>query len=104
MAQPPGKANTRPHAAFEFGSSFSISVPQRIMAILYSDPIAAGLARGGEIRFDAESGLSELLRLASGMGYRLRCGRRQSTGGLVRRKQQDDSLDGSITSPPPWQA
>lgn len=37
-----------------------ISVPRRIMAILYSDPIAAGLARGGEIRFDPESGLNEL--------------------------------------------
>jgi hypothetical protein len=30
------------------------------MAILYSDPIAAGLARGGEVRFDPESGLNEL--------------------------------------------
>ena len=37
-----------------------ISVPQRIMAIVYSDPIAAGLARGGEIRFDPECGLNEL--------------------------------------------
>jgi hypothetical protein len=30
------------------------------MAILYADPIAAGLARGGEIRFEPESGLNEL--------------------------------------------
>ena len=37
-----------------------VSVPARIMAILYSDPVAAGLARSGEIRFDFESGLNEL--------------------------------------------
>jgi hypothetical protein len=37
-----------------------VSVPARIMAILYADPIAAGLARGGEIRFEPESGLQEL--------------------------------------------
>jgi hypothetical protein len=30
------------------------------MAVLHADPIAAGLARGGEIRFDTESGLNEL--------------------------------------------
>ena len=30
------------------------------MPILFADPIAAGLARGGEIRFEPESGLSEL--------------------------------------------
>ena len=30
------------------------------MEILYADPIAAGLARSGEIRFDRESGLNEL--------------------------------------------
>lgn len=30
------------------------------MEILYADPIAAGLARSGEIRFDPESGLNEL--------------------------------------------
>jgi hypothetical protein len=30
------------------------------MAILYADPIAAGLARGGELRFEPESGLAEL--------------------------------------------
>ncbi len=37
-----------------------VSVPARIVAILYADPIAAGLARSGEIRFEAESGLNEL--------------------------------------------
>ena len=30
------------------------------MAILYADSIAAGLPRSGEIRFEPESGLSEL--------------------------------------------
>jgi hypothetical protein len=30
------------------------------MRILYGDVIANGLARGGEIRFDPESGLDEL--------------------------------------------
>jgi hypothetical protein len=34
--------------------------PDWIMAILYADPIAAGLARSGEIRFEPESGLNEL--------------------------------------------
>jgi hypothetical protein len=37
-----------------------VSVPAWIMAIVYADPIAAGLARSGEIRFDRESGLKEL--------------------------------------------
>ncbi|MBV9125915.1 MAG: hypothetical protein JO112_21400 [Planctomycetes bacterium] len=37
-----------------------IAVPAWIMAILYADPIAAGLARSGEIRFELESGLAEL--------------------------------------------
>ena len=37
-----------------------VSVPPTIMAILYADPIAAGLARSGEIRFDPGSGLEEL--------------------------------------------
>lgn len=37
-----------------------VLVPAWIMAILYADPIAAGLARGGEIRFEPESGLTEL--------------------------------------------
>jgi hypothetical protein len=35
-------------------------VPAWIMAILYADPIAAGLARGSEIRFEPVSGLNEL--------------------------------------------
>ncbi len=30
------------------------------MDILFADPIAAGLARSGEILFDPESGLNEL--------------------------------------------
>jgi hypothetical protein len=34
-----------------------VSVPEWIMAILYADPIATGLARGGEIRFEPECGL-----------------------------------------------
>ena len=38
-----------------------IAVPAWIMMILDSDPIASGLARGGEIRFEPESGLDELL-------------------------------------------
>jgi hypothetical protein len=37
-----------------------VSVPVRIMAVLYADPIAAGLTRSGEIRFERESGLTEL--------------------------------------------
>jgi hypothetical protein len=37
-----------------------VSVPAWIMAILYADPLAAGLARSGEIRFEPESGLNEL--------------------------------------------
>ncbi|HEX7446781.1 MAG TPA: hypothetical protein VF306_04505 [Pirellulales bacterium] len=37
-----------------------VIVPAWIMAIVYTDPIAAGLARSGEIRFDPESGLNEL--------------------------------------------
>jgi hypothetical protein len=37
-----------------------IRVPAWIMAILYADPIGAGLARSGEIRFEPESGLDEL--------------------------------------------
>src|SRR5262249_54564568 len=37
-----------------------VHVAAWIMAILYADPIAAGLARNGEIRFEAESGLNEL--------------------------------------------
>lgn len=37
-----------------------VEVPAWIMDILYADPIASGLARGGEIRFEPESGLNEL--------------------------------------------
>jgi hypothetical protein len=37
-----------------------VSVPAWIMAILHADPLAAGLARSGEIRFEPECGLSEL--------------------------------------------
>ncbi len=37
-----------------------VQVPAWIMAILYADPIGAGLARSGEIRFEPESGLREL--------------------------------------------
>jgi hypothetical protein len=37
-----------------------VSVPPWIMSILYADPIAAALARSGEIRFDPECGLNEL--------------------------------------------
>jgi hypothetical protein len=37
-----------------------VIVPPRIMGILYADPIAAALARSGEIRFEPESGLGEL--------------------------------------------
>ncbi len=37
-----------------------VEVPGWIMAILYAEPIAAGLARSGEIRFESECGLNEL--------------------------------------------
>lgn len=37
-----------------------VVVPAWIMTILYADPIASGLARGDEIRFEPESGLDEL--------------------------------------------
>jgi hypothetical protein len=37
-----------------------VVVPTWIMSILHSDPIASWLARGGEIRFEPDSGLSEL--------------------------------------------
>jgi hypothetical protein len=37
-----------------------VSVPAWIMAIIYADPIAGGLARSGEICFEPECGLSEL--------------------------------------------
>ena len=59
----PEMAARNKHALFhnEGGPAIlEVSVPAWIMAILYTDPIAAGLARGGEIRFEPESGLSEL--------------------------------------------
>ena len=37
-----------------------VLVPAWILAILYADPIAAGPARSGEIRFEPECGLTEL--------------------------------------------
>jgi hypothetical protein len=37
-----------------------VVVPAWIMAILYADSIASGLAKGGEIRFEPECGLNEL--------------------------------------------
>ncbi len=36
-------------------------MPEWIMALVHADPIAAGLAHSGEIRFEPESGLNELL-------------------------------------------
>jgi hypothetical protein len=59
----PEVAARNKHALFpdEGGPAIlEVSVPARIMAIVYADPIAAGLARSGEIRFDPESGLKEL--------------------------------------------
>ena len=59
----PEVAARNKHALFpiEGGPAIlEVSVPEWIMAILYADPIAAGLARGGEIRFEPESGLTEL--------------------------------------------
>jgi hypothetical protein len=41
-------------------ASVEVVVPARIIALLYADPLGAGLARGGEIRFEPESGLDEL--------------------------------------------
>jgi hypothetical protein len=38
-----------------------VEVPERIMQVLYAEPIARGLSRSGKIRFDPESGLNELL-------------------------------------------
>ena len=37
-----------------------VTVPAELMALVYADPIAAGLVRSGEIRFEPESGLNEL--------------------------------------------
>jgi hypothetical protein len=59
----PEVAARNKHALFpnEGGPAIlEVSVPAWIMAILYADPIAAGLARSGEIRFEPESGLNEL--------------------------------------------
>lgn len=59
----PELAARNKHALFpnEVGPAIlEVSVPAWIMAILYADPIAAGLARSGEIRFEPGSGLDEL--------------------------------------------
>lgn len=59
----PEVAARNKHALFpgEGGPAIlEVVVPAEIMAILYADPLAAGLARGGEIRFEPESGLDEL--------------------------------------------
>lgn len=59
----PEMAARNKHALFpnEGGPAIlEVSVPAWIMAILYADLIAAGLARSGEIRFEPESGLKEL--------------------------------------------
>jgi hypothetical protein len=59
----PEMAARNKHALFpdEGGPAIlEVSVPAWIMAILYADPIATGLARNGEIRFEPESGLNEL--------------------------------------------
>jgi hypothetical protein len=42
------------------GALALVEVPAWIMAILYADPLAAGATKGGEIRFEAESGLNGL--------------------------------------------
>ena len=59
----PEVAARNKHALFphEGGPAIlEVSVPAWIMAILYAYPIAAGLARSGEIRFEPGSGLREL--------------------------------------------
>jgi hypothetical protein len=59
----PEMAARNKHALFsnEGGPAIlEVAVPAWIMAIFYADPIAAGLARSGEIRFEPESGLDEL--------------------------------------------
>jgi hypothetical protein len=59
----PELAARNKHALFpnEGGPAIlEVTVPASIMAILYADPIAAGLARSGEIRFEPGSGLTEL--------------------------------------------
>jgi hypothetical protein len=39
-----------------------LEVPSWIVALVLADPIGAGLAKGGEVRFDPGLGLDELLR------------------------------------------
>ena len=59
----PEVAAQNKHALFpnEGGPAIlEVHVPAWIMAILYADPIAAGLARSGKVRFEPESGLNEL--------------------------------------------
>lgn len=59
----PEMAARNKHALFpnEGGPAIvEVVVPAAIMALLYSDPLAAGLARSGEVRFEPESGLHEL--------------------------------------------
>ena len=59
----PEVAARNKHALFpdEGGPAIlEILVPASNLAILYADPIAPGVARGGEIRFEPESGLAEL--------------------------------------------
>lgn len=48
-----------------------VVVPAWIMSILSADPIAAGLARSGEIRFEPESGLDELRAAWPGLTKRV---------------------------------
>lgn len=59
----PEMAAWNKHALFpnEGGPAIlEVSVPAWIIAILDADPVAAGLARSGEIRFEPDSGLREL--------------------------------------------
>jgi hypothetical protein len=59
----PEVAARNKHAPFPNEGGLAIlevHVPAWIMAILYADPIAAGLARSGEVRFEPECGLNEL--------------------------------------------
>ena len=59
----PEQAARNKHAIFpnEGGPAIlEVCVPEWIVAILYADPLAAGLAQSGELRFEPESGLTEL--------------------------------------------
>jgi hypothetical protein len=59
----PEMAARNKHALFpgEGGPAIlEVSVPAWIMNIFYADPLSAALARSGEIRFEPESGLTEL--------------------------------------------